>query len=73
MSVHALHSGLFALPHVDAEERPSSHGVLHTRVMRRQIHPADDEEPVHLNDKHIFKKNVSPIDLALKPPVAASS
>lgn len=50
VSVHALHSGLFALPHVDTEERPSSHWIFHTGVVRWQIHPTNDEEPVHLSE-----------------------
>lgn len=52
VSVHTLHGGLIALQHVDTKERPSSHGILHTGVVRWQIHPADDEQPIHLNEKY---------------------
>lgn len=34
VSIHALHNGLFVLLQVDAEERPPSHWILHTGVMR---------------------------------------
>jgi len=54
VAIHTLHSGLFALPQVDAEEWPSSHGILHTGVMRWQIHPADDKQSIHLCGK-MFK------------------
>lgn len=34
VSVHTLHGGFCALHQVDAEERPPSHRILHTGVMR---------------------------------------
>lgn len=52
VSIHALHSGLVALHHVDPEEWAPSHGVLHAGVVRWQIHPANDEQPVHLNETY---------------------
>lgn len=51
VSVHALHSRLFALPQVNTEERPPPHGILHSGVVRWQIHPANDEQPIHLDRK----------------------
>lgn len=51
VSVHTLHCGLFAPPHVNTEEWPSPHRILHTGVMRWQIHPANDEQPVHLKER----------------------
>lgn len=52
VSVHTLHSGVLALQHVDTKERSSSHGILHAGVMRWQIHPADNDVPVHLGEEY---------------------
>lgn len=50
VSIHTLHSGLFAVQQVDTKEWSPSHGILHTGIMRWQIHPANDEQPVHLSE-----------------------
>lgn len=48
MAIHALHRGTFPLHQVDPEEGLESHGIIHVRVMRGQVHPANDEQTIHL-------------------------
>lgn len=48
VTIHALHRGTFPLHQMDPEEGFESHGIIHVRVMRRQVHPANDEQTIHL-------------------------
>lgn len=48
VAIHALHRGTFPLHQVDPEEGLEPHGIIHVRVMRGQVHPANDEQTIHL-------------------------
>lgn len=48
VAIHALHRGTFPLHEVDPEEGLESHGIIHMRVVRGQVHPANDEQTIHL-------------------------
>ena len=48
VAIHALHRGRLSLHQVDPEQGLESHGVVHMRVVGRQVHPANDEQAVHL-------------------------
>lgn len=48
VAIHALHCSTFPLHEVDPEEGLESHGIIHVRVMRGQVHPANDEQTIHL-------------------------
>jgi len=44
VAVHALHRGRLPLHQVDSEQGLEPHGVVHVRVVGRQVHPANDEQ-----------------------------
>lgn len=48
VAIHALHRGRLPLHQVDPEQGLESHWVVHMRVVGRQVHPANDEQAVHL-------------------------
>lgn len=48
VAIHALHRGRLSLHQVDSEQGLESHWVVHMRVMGRQVHPANDEQAIHL-------------------------
>ena len=49
VAVHALHRGRLPLHQVDSEQGLEPHGVIHVRVVGRQVHPANDEQAIHLH------------------------
>lgn len=48
VAVHALHRGRLPLHQVDSEQGLEPHRVVHMRVVGRQVHPANDEQAIHL-------------------------
>jgi len=48
MTIHTLHRCTLPLHEMNPEERFESHGIINMRVMRRQVHPPDDEQTVYL-------------------------
>lgn len=48
VTIHTLDRCTFPLHEVNPEERFESHGIINVRVMRWQVHPADDEQTVYL-------------------------
>lgn len=48
VAIHALHCGRLSLHQVDSEQRLESHRVVHVRIVGGQVHPANDEQAVHL-------------------------
>lgn len=48
MTIHTLDGCRFPLHEMNPEERFESHGIINVRVMRWQVHPPDDEQPIHL-------------------------
>lgn len=48
MTIHTLHGCTFPLHEVNPEERFESHRIIDVRVMRRQVHPPDDEQTIYL-------------------------
>lgn len=48
MTIHTLHGCTFPLHEVNPEEWFESHRIINVRVMRRQVHPPDDEQTIYL-------------------------
>lgn len=48
MTIHTLNRCTFPLHEMNPEERFESHGIINVRIMRRQVHPPDDEQTVYL-------------------------
>lgn len=48
VAIHTLHRGRLPLHQMDSKQRLEPHGVTHMGVMRRQVHPANDEQSIHL-------------------------
>lgn len=48
VAIHALYCGRLSLHQVDSEQRLESHWVVHVRVVGGQVHPANDEQAIHL-------------------------
>lgn len=48
MAVHTLHCSRLPLHQMDSKQWLEPHGVSHVGVMRWQVHPANDEQSVHL-------------------------
>ena len=48
VAVHALHRGRLPLHQMDSEQGLEPHWVVHVRVVGRQVHPANDEQAIHL-------------------------
>lgn len=48
MAIHTLNRCRFPLHEMDPEERFESHWVIDVRVVRWQVHPANDEQTIHL-------------------------
>lgn len=48
VAIHTLHRGRLPLHQMDSKQWFEPHGVANMGVMRWQVHPADDEQSVHL-------------------------
>lgn len=48
VAIHTFHLRLVLFPEVNSEQGFAAHGVIDTGVVGREVHPADDEQPVHL-------------------------